>query len=361
MKNNIIKRTEKLQSSITDKDCDAFVIINNESSNWESLYYMSGFRGTSGALVFYKDSVELILDSRYAAQGREQSPHTIFDQKSGLIEDISASLSKHSAKKVLCEAEKTAASMWRDLTSSGLELFDGTAEIKTLRRTKDEFEIKCITKAAEIATAAFLDLMNIVKVGMTEKEVESLLNYKINMLSGEIGFDMIVASGKRSSMPHGRATDKVIEKGEWVTVDFGARWNGYFCDITRNFSIDKVDDRAKEYHDILLKAHKAAAAQLKSGANGTDIHNTAYKVLENHSLGRYFTHALGHGFGLEIHEAPYLRKSVNDLLKPGDTVTIEPGIYIEGWGGLRIEDDYLVTETASKRLTNKLKQDFYLV
>ena len=361
MKNNILKRVVKLQLSMLKDNCDAFVIINDEGSNWESLYYMSGFRGTAGALIIYKDSVELILDGRYSTQGREQSPHDVIDQKIGLIEDICERLSKHNTKKILCEAEKTVASKWAKLVATGIELLDGTSHIRILRRTKDEFEINYIRKAGEIATSAFLDLMNIVRAGMTEKEIESSLNYKINMLGGEIGFDMIVASGKRSSLPHGRATEKVIQKGEWVTVDFSARWNGYFCDITRNFSIGEPDERAAQYHDILLESHKDASAQLRSGANGIDIHNRALDVLEKHSLSKYFTHGLGHGFGLEIHESPFIRKSVNDVLKTGDIVTIEPGIYIEGWGGLRLEDDYLVTKTGSLRLTDKLSQHFFLV
>ncbi len=362
MREYILKRAEKLRTAMSDHGVDAFVVITDEGVNWESLYYMSGFRGTSGALVVYKDSAELILDGRYIQQGRGQSPHTVVEQQYSLIEDVRKGLSKHSVHKVYCEAEKTFHSTWEKLAvDNSVRWSDGTELMTLLRRTKDAREVEFISKAGEIGSMAFIDVLNDIKNGMTEKEFETLLNYKINKFGGETGFEMIVVSGPRSAMPHGRASNKVIDIGEWVTVDFGARYLGYFCDITRNFSVGEPDLRAVEFHDILLKAHKAAADKLCAGVSGTDVHNTALKVLEYSDIGKYFTHGLGHGFGLEIHEAPILSSRRNDILKAGDVVTIEPGVYIEGWGGLRIEDDYLVTETGAQRLTDKLNQYFYRI
>ena len=360
MKENILRRVEKLRAAMETAGADAFVVLNDEDTNWESLFYMSGFRGTAGAVVITKNSAELLLDSRYTEQGRSQSPHEVVPQKEGLEKDVAALLSRHGAKTVLCEAEKTSHAVWQRLVTDGrISWCDGTELVKKLRRTKDTKETECIRKSAQIASDALLSALGEFRPGMTEKQFEAALNYKISLAGGEPGFDMIVASGVRSSMPHGRATDKPIAAGEWVTVDYGARWNGYFCDITRNFQVCKAEGRAVELHELLEKAHKTAAALLRPGASGTDVHNAAVAVLDEAGMGKYFTHSLGHGFGLEIHEAPLLSARRNDILAAGDIVTIEPGVYIEGWGGLRLEDDYLVTETGAQRLTNMLNQCFY--
>lgn len=358
----ILKRTEKLRKEMAKTDSNAFVVLADESYNWETLYYLSGFRGTSGALIVYKDSSELILDGRYIVQGERQSPHRISSQKSSLIDDVIESISGHGVQKILCEASKTSHSTWEKLSSAkNTRWSDGTYLASELRRSKDEYEVQCILKAGEIAADAFMETLNLVKPGMTEKEFEALLNFNINKAGGETGFDMIVASGTRSSMPHGRATDKKMVKGEWVTVDFGVRHMGYFCDITRNFSFGEPDPRAKEYHDILTESHHAAAKALCSGVKGTDVYKVAYDVLESKGLGIYFTHGLGHGLGIEIHEMPYLSSKHSYELKSNDVVTIEPGIYIDGWGGLRLEDDYLIIEEEGRRLTEKLNQSFYCV
>lgn len=358
----ILKRTEKLREAMAKTGMDAFIVFTDESYNWETLYYLSGFRGTSGALAVYKDSAELILDGRYRQQGEKQSPHPVSSQNSSLIDDVIESISKHGTQKILCEASKISHSNWEKLSSAkNTRWSDGTYMISELRRSKDEHEVQLIMKAGEIAAAAFLETLGQVSPGITEKEFEALLNFNINKLGGETGFDMIVASGTRSSMPHGRASDKEMARGEWVTVDFGVRHTGYLCDITRNFSFGEPDPRAKEYHDILTESHHAAARALRSGAKGTDVYKTAYDVLESTGLGRYFTHGLGHGLGIEIHEPPYLSSKYSYELKLNDVVTIEPGIYIDGWGGLRLEDNYLIIGEGATRLTEKLDQFFYRI
>ena len=361
-KGYIVKRAERLRKEMAKTGTDAFVVITDEGFNWETLYYLSGFRGTSGALVIYKDSAELILDGRYREQGETQSPHPVLAQKNSLTDDVIGSISAHGAQKILCEASKTSHATWEKLSSAKTTRWsDATYIISELRRSKDGHEAECIMKAGEIAAEAFLLTLESVMPGMTEKEFEALLNFHINKFGGETGFDMIVVSGKRSSMPHGRATGKKMADGEWVTVDFGVRYMGYFCDITRNFSLGEPDQRAVHYHDILFSAHEAAAKALSPGAAGTDVYKTAFDVIESVGLGRYFTHGLGHGLGIEIHEPPYLSSKYSYELKPGDVVTVEPGIYIQGWGGLRLEDNYLIIDRGAKRLTEKLDQSFYRI
>lgn len=359
MKKYITDRVEKLCAAMEAEGADAFVVLNDEDSNWESLFYLSGFRGTSGALVVWNGSSELILDSRYCEQGRDQSPLEVAPQRASLAEDILELLALLGAERVLCEADKTSHAEWSRFAAGGAEWLDGTETVRKLRRPKDSWEVQCIRKSADIASAAFLEAVADFRPGMTEKEFEAGLNYRIALAGGEAGFDMIVASGPRSSMPHGRATEKPIVSGEWVTVDYGARWNGYFCDITRNFYVGEPDLKAAELHDLLKRAHDTAAAMLRAGVSGTEVHNAALAVLNERDMGKYFTHSLGHGFGLEIHESPLLSPRRNDVLRVGDIVTIEPGVYIEGWGGMRLEDDYIIGEDGAELLTGALNQCFY--
>lgn len=359
MKNNIIIRIEKLQKYLHDTNFDAFVVMNDEDSNWESLFYLSGFRGTCGVLLVYRDSAELILDGRYAHQGREQSPVEVFEMKQGIAEDVRASLEKHCAKHIFCEAEKTSHSLWCAAMPENTNWVGIDDFLMDMRRTKDAAEIMSIQQSAKIASSAFMNTLDSVCEGMKEKDFEALLNYNINRLGAETGFDMIVASGVRSAMPHGRATEKEIKRGEIVTVDFGARVNGYFCDITRNFVIGKAEPRAKELHDILLATHNSCANAIHAGVVGTDIHKMAENLLSVYELDKYFTHGLGHGFGLSIHEYGLLSRRQKMTLRENDVVTVEPGVYIEGWGGLRLEDDYRVTAQGAERLTNMLEQKLF--
>ena len=361
MRADILRRTEKLAAALKKQEADAFVILSDEDVNWESLFYMSGFRGTAGALVVFADGeAELILDGRYAVQGREQSPHKVYEQRSSLVSDVAESLKKHGSKEILCESDKTFHGTWEKLSACGIWR-DGGEIIKELRRQKDAEEVEDIKRAASIGSMAFLEALDCVKPGMTEKAFEALLNSKINLLGGGAGFDMIVASGPRSVMPHGRASERPMAAGEWVTVDYGARWNGYFCDITRNFSLGTPGAEAAAMHELLHRVHHETVAILRAGVSGTAVHNMAVGIFAAEGKERYFTHSLGHGFGLEIHEAPLLSPRRDDILRAGDVVTIEPGLYIPGFGGMRLEDDYLITEDGAERLTKELNQCFYSI
>ena len=182
MRADILRRTEKLAAALKKQEADAFVILSDEDVNWESLFYMSGFRGTAGALVVFADGeAELILDGRYAVQGREQSPHKVYEQRSSLVSDVAESLKKHGSKEILCESDKTFHGTWEKLSACGIWR-DGGEIIKELRRQKDAGEVEDIKRAASIGAKAFLEALDCVKPGMTEKAFEALLNYKICLL-----------------------------------------------------------------------------------------------------------------------------------------------------------------------------------
>lgn len=358
----ILSRAARLREEMRASGASAYVALNDEDSNWESLFYLSGFRGTAGAIIIYDNAEpELILDGRYAEAGRAQSPYKVTEQEESLAEDVRASLRAHDAEEILCEARKTSHENWLHLADGLGRWRDGGAVMEKLRRKKDAEEISCIKKAAEIGARAFLEALDAVRPGMTEKEFESLLNYRISAAGGGAGFDMIVASGARGAMPHGRASDKPMQRGECVTVDFGARWNGYLCDITRNFSIGEPSGEDAALHALVKRAHDAGAAALKAGASGAALHETAARVFAEEGKEKFFTHSLGHSFGLEVHEFPVLSPRRDDTLETGDVVTIEPGLYFEGERGMRLEDDYMITDRGAELLTAGLARELFVV
>lgn len=364
MKDKVLERVKRVQNYLAENDYDAFVVIDNEGMNFEGLYYLTGFLGTAGVAIIYQDDAILITDGRYIEQAKNQSPlevrllvHEEYDEF-GIIQD---EFEKHSVQSVICEDSKMYHSDWDRLVELTDEIADGTVFMQELRRTKDEVEISYIRHAGQIATEAFMDTLSIVTPEMTEKQFEANLNFRINMLGGETGFEMIVASGERSALPHGRATDKRLGKGQIVTVDFSAKYKGYFCDITRNFSIGKPEELVLERHNIVAEAHKTGAEALRAGIISSTPHRIACEVFAKYGLEQYFVHSLGHSFGLEVHERPFLSPILESTLKVGDIVTIEPGLYFRDWGGMRLEDDYLITENGAERLTSELAQRLFII
>ncbi len=352
----INQRVEKLRALMSARNLDAFTLIVNERANSESCHYISGFRGSSAALIISHDEAALITDGRYKTQSKQQSPFKIVIQnEKSLNEYVAQAVKESSYRRVGFEAEKIShADFTKHFAPVKAEWVDASDMIKTLRRCKDPHEIELIRQAARIGREAYSNTLNKIFDGMTEVEFDIALMQEIKLLGAEKGWahdDFIVASGERSAMCHAPATMKKFAKGDTVTVDYGAMVEGYMSDITRNFALGQVSDKAREINDILLKAHHEAASALRPGISGVEVDSIARKVIESAGYGKNFLHGLGHGLGLEVHEAPRLSPTSKDILQVGDVVTIEPGIYIEGWGGLRIEDDYLITPEGSECLT----------
>ncbi len=341
---------------MSEKNLDAFVLLVEERANSESCHYISGFRGSSAALIISMDEEILITDGRYKTQSKNQSPFEIIIQSEfSLPEYIAKAVKDSDFKRIGFEAEKIShAEFEKYFAPVKVEWIDASELILKLRRTKDFYEISRIKEAAKIAREAYGNVLKKVHEGMSEIEFEIKLMEEIKLLGAEKGWahdDFIVASGTRSAMCHAPATLKKFELGETVTVDYGAMVEGYMCDITRNFAIGRADKKALEINEVLLKAHREAVKILRPGISGREVDAEARRVISDAGYGKNFLHGLGHGLGLEVHEAPRLSRSSEDILQAGDVVTIEPGIYIEGWGGLRIEDDYLITEDGAECLT----------
>lgn len=352
----INSRTEKLRSLMHEKHLDAFVLIVDERANSESCHYISGFRGSSAALIITPKDATLITDGRYTTQSKAQSPYSIIIQSElSLPAFIAKTVNDSDFTRTGFEAEKIShATFTKHFAPARTQWLDASDMIPSLRRTKDSHEVQLIRKAGIIGREALGAVLKEAHAGMTETEFDSKLMQNIKALGAEKGWahdDFIVASGTRSAMCHAPATSKAFAIGETVTVDYGAMVEGYMSDITRNFALGQVNDKAREINDILLRAHREAAKALRPGISGKDVDAIARKVIADAGYGENFVHGLGHGLGLEVHEKPRLSMTSQDILKAGDVVTIEPGIYIEGWGGLRIEDDYLITEDGAECLT----------
>lgn len=361
---HIFKRVERCRQVMIEEGLDGLILINDEKQGWVNLCYLSGFQGTSGALLITEKEAILTTDSRYTLQASKTSPLQLEPQKSGvsLLTAASDWVRAFGLKKVGFDGAALSAAKYLAMQSFGPQWVDFASSLAGLRRTKDQVEIAAIKKAADIAAYAYLETLPLVKPGMKEAEFAKLVELAIARHDGEgVWHDggMIVASGVRSSLPHGRAGTKTMERGEQVTVDYGSIYHAYQSDITRNFSLGPLADPLfEDIHALLLEAHTAAAKALKPGVLGCDVDRVARDIIAAAGYGPNFGHGLGHSFGLEIHESPRLSPTYREPLHVGDVVTIEPGIYIDDRGGLRLEDDYLITEDGACRLTDALPQEF---
>ncbi|MBQ9566234.1 MAG: aminopeptidase P family protein [Synergistaceae bacterium] len=352
----IERRLAKLRGLMAEKGMNAFILLVLEGTNSESCHYISGFRGSSAALVIDAKEATLVTDGRYRTQAAAQSPFRLVVQSDmPLASWVAKAVSDAGWGTVGFEADKISHRMFQlSFEPVKTRWVDATDFIPGLRRCKDEPEVEAIKRAARIGRDAYGRMLERAKVGMTEAEFDSALLAEIKRMGAERGWanaDFIVVSGVRGAMCHGRSSSKAFGEGDTVTVDYGAMVDGYMSDITRNFAVGHAQEKARELNSILLRAHRAAAAALRPGVTGKDADTVARKIITDAGYGRDFVHGLGHGLGLSIHEAPRLSQTSKDILQVGDVVTVEPGIYIEGWGGLRIEDDYLITEDGAECLT----------
>ena len=347
---------ERLRGFLIDRKADA-IVINKE----ENLQYFSGFRGDDTMLIVSRDDDALLVtDFRYTEQAKAQAPHyEIAEQKHGLLEKVAECIESHKYKNIAFEGN---ALIYDDYSKlSGIlkkSRLNVPVNLSELRVVKEEEEIRLIRKAAEIGDAAFDDIIKFIKPGVSENDVAARLENVMRSLGSERpSFTTIVASGERGSLPHGVATEKLIVDGEFVTMDFGAVYGGYHSDMTRTVAVGRADDRQREVYDAVLRAQLHGLAEVKPGASGKHVDAVARDELSAAGFGENFGHGLGHSLGLEIHEEPRLSPSSTcEALKPNMLVTVEPGVYIAGWGGLRIEDTVLVTGTGNEPLTKSTKK-----
>lgn len=347
-----MSRIDKLNSFMNEKGLDAVIVLSDYNRR-----YLSGFTGTSGALVITPQERYLVTDFRYIDQASNQAPDfEIVNRSQGLIPEVVALLEQLKVGKVGFEGHIVSYDTYLELNKAQFSLESISDAIEDIRAVKDQNEIETIKKAAEIVDKTYEYILSIAKVGMTEQELKAELESKMLHLGASgPSFDTIVASGYRGALPHGVASDKKIEEGDMITLDFGAYYNGYVSDITRTFAVGQPDPKLVEIYNIVLEAQQTAVDKIKAGMTGKEADAIARDIIAEHGYGEYFGHSTGHGIGLEIHEQPMLARTVDTKLVPNNCVTVEPGIYIEGLGGIRIEDDILITENGNEVFTKCTK------
>jgi Xaa-Pro aminopeptidase len=320
-----------------------------------NIRYLCGFSGSSGQLLVTRKAAVFFTDFRYqqqsAAEIGDAAEIVVF--KTTLAEALFARIKKLRIKKLALEKSISLNLYLAYKAEFSGEIIPVGGLVEDLRQIKDDSEVKNLKKAFAIADNAFAELMKIIKPGMTEAEVAAHLEFFMKTGGSEApSFSTIIASGPNSACPHAHPTSRKLKKGEMVKIDFGAVFNGYHSDMTRTVFLGKADAKFKKVYSVVLEAQAKAIKELKAGKVCRDIDAVARKVITEAGYGEYFGHGLGHSLGLDVHEAPSLSPRCEEKIKPGVTFTVEPGIYLPGWGGVRIEDVFMVREKGLLQLTS---------
>lgn len=347
-------RFEKLFEIFDGADC---VLITSDINR----RYFTGMKSSAGVVVAFPEKAYLLIDFRYIEKARATVKNAEVIEAKKLYPQIMELFNKHGAETVAIESENMTVKelnayehFFKEMTFIHNDSLSNA--ISALRMVKDDEEIECIKKAQRIAEKALEELMGFIKVGVTEREIALELNRLMFAYGAEdLSFDTIVLSGANTSMPHGVPSDKKVEDGDFVLMDFGAVYNGYHSDMTRTVCVGEPTDEMKKVYDIVLNAQLAGIKAAKSGILGCDLDKIARDVIEQNGYGACFGHSLGHGVGMDIHEKPNASPNYKLPLSAGAVVTVEPGIYIAGKFGVRIEDFVILTENGCENLTKSAK------
>lgn len=350
----MIKRMDKLRALMQKETIDGYLVTSPAN-----LRYLTNFTGTAGLAVITLDKAFFLTDFRYTEQASEQVQAMTIIQHQG---DVVSEIVK------LVESEGISALGFEDafLTYSEYSVFEEVIDaelapasglIESLREQKDDGEIAIIEKACAIADEGFDHVLKMIRPGMTEIEVANQLDFYMRSLGATgTSFDTIVASGLRSALPHGVASEKMIEQGDLITLDFGCVYQGYVSDITRTFAIGDPGQQLKDIYQVVLAAQQKVLEVAQAGVTGAQLDAVARDVITDAGYGEAFGHSTGHGIGMEIHEGPNISRSNDVPLKVGNVVTDEPGIYLAGLGGVRIEDDLVILAEGNRVLTQSPKE-----
>lgn len=352
-------RLEKLKSQFEAFDIEAFII----SSMW-NIRYLSGFTGSNGVVIITGDEKILVTDYRYFEQAQLQTDFKVIlhaghtGHKGKIFEEVARQANLRELKKVGFEESHISFGFHRNLErmidASLVPTFD---VIEKIRMIKSPDEIEKIREASRITDAAYTHITQFIRSGMEELEVaEELGRFIKENGGGSAGFPPIVASGVRSSLAHGRATDKVIEKGEMITIDFGANYDGYWADISRTVSVGEPSEKMKEIQEVVLKSFNHCVENIKPGMQDTEVDALMRKHLIESGYNELSGTGTGHGIGLEVHEKPLFSIQKDKVLEENMTITVEPGVYLKGIGGARVEDVLLITEDGCESLTPSTKE-----
>ncbi len=319
-------------------------------SNPADIFYLTGFYCVDSLLLYSQDPV-LVTDSRYTVAAKQASCRQAI-VSNGYVEGIIDEAKKQGLSVLGIQEDSLLTNDYIKLTDAGFTLEKTNGIFTAIRSAKTESEVEKIKKAQSITDKAFTEILPFIKEGVTEKEIRAKLEYIMFSLGADgLAFETIVASGANGAKPHAVPSDNKIKSGDFVTIDFGARKDNYDSDMTRTVAVGEITKEMENIYNTVLLAHEKGRDALKAGVTCKEADDAARKVIEDAGYGEYFTHSLGHGVGIEIHESPRLSKTSTDILKVGDIVTVEPGIYIEGFCGVRIENMYVITRDGYENLT----------
>ncbi len=324
-------------------------------TNLENIRYFCGFTGSDGTLLVAREEACFLTDSRYWTQAEEEVKQSRIVHYKKKLDGIVSLLSELKLKKVGVEGPSFTLSSYQCLMKTlgaGVQIISLEDEIKNLRAVKDSQELSLIRAAIDLSTKSFSHIMEILREGAVEKEVALEMEFFMKKNGAEAtGFDIIIASGKRSALPHGRASLKRIDHGDFILIDFGLRIQGYHSDQTRTLVCGTPTPEQEKIYQIVKESHDLAIEAIRPGIPFSEIDTIARDHIRQQGYGDYFGHGLGHGIGLAVHEDPIVNSENKGLIQEGMVFTVEPGVYIPGWGGARIEDMILVTPQGAELLT----------
>ncbi len=352
---------ERLQAEVAKSGLDALLLMNDKN-----IFYASGFLPTDSAALITASDALLVTDSRYIESARNTCVAGVRVELAGrekpLLACLGAELESKGIKTLGAEEDYLSFGLYRHLGEVlGLALTPAQSVISGLRRSKSKAELDSLIAAQRIAERALNDVLGMIKPGMSERELAAELTYRMLLYGGEgNSFDPISITGAKTSMPHGVPGDELIKSGDFVTMDFGCIKNGYCSDMTRTVAVGSATDEMRNIYDVVLRAQLAGIAAARPGVSGQAIHNTGAKVIADAGYGEYFGHGFGHSLGLDVHESPSANPANTEPMPEGAVISAEPGIYIPGKYGVRIEDVIYLTGDGNINIT-KASKDFVIL
>ncbi len=349
------KRLARVRKSLRQQHLEALVV-----SGLANIRYLCGYSGSSGLLWVTPQSTVFFTDFRYQEQARREvkASRAVIIKKS-LLDDLLSWSGLSRAERIGYEAGHLLCSQWEHITQRlrPRRLVSTLGLVEQARLVKDDYELARIARAAAIADRAFAAIVKFIKPGMAERTVANQLDFYLKQFGAEKpSFDSIVASGPNAALPHAQPGERRLRRGDFLVLDFGARYQGYCSDMTRTVCLGKPTDKHLKIYDLVHRAQAAGLKAVRPGVRGREADAASRSVIEAAGYGKYFGHGLGHGVGLEVHEGPRLGKTSEDVLRPGHVVTVEPGVYLPGWGGVRIEDLVAITPNGCRVLSRANKK-----
>ncbi|WP_281244671.1 M24 family metallopeptidase [Salibacterium qingdaonense] len=349
-----MNRIENVREQLRGLGAEAIVIDSPANRR-----YVSGFTGTAGAVLITQKKAYFITDFRYIEQAEAQCPgFEVVRHTSSVYEKMGELLKNEQADTLVFEKDNVSYAGYESLQqNTDAELKPLSGLLEEIRLIKSQDELNVLQQAVDIADRAFEHITSYIKPGVKEIDVSNELEFFMRR-EGAVSssFDIIAASGTRSALPHGTASEKAIQSGELLTLDFGAYFQGYCSDITRTVAVGEPPSRLREIYQVVYESQLKALEEIKPGMTGAEADAVARDHIVKQGFGEYFGHGLGHGLGLEVHEGPRLSPKSSQVLEPGMVVTVEPGVYVPEIGGTRIEDDIVMTEDGNKTLSKSPKE-----